>query len=141
MERSKMIYGKHLMLRIAKIKKHESLNDEEAIFAFLKSLVARLGMRVLAGPVVGNDDSGALKEGCSGIILLYESHAAIHTYTKQKEAFIDIFSCKDFETTTVFKVITATFGDFTILEEQVLSRGHHWNENLDAEYEAWTSKK
>lgn len=129
------------MLRIGKIEKFERLNNEKVIFDFLESLISRMGMRVLAGPLVGHENSGELKEGCSGVILLYESHAAIHTYLKQKEAFIDIFSCKDFETTTVLKVIAETFGEFSILEEQVLTRGHHWNQNLNAEYESWKSKK
>lgn len=136
-----MIYGKHLTLRIGEIEKPTLLKSERTIFDFLKILVNRIGMRILAGPLVGHENGDKLKEGCSGIILLYESHAAIHTYPNQKEAFIDIFSCKDFEKQAVLEVISETFGNYSIIEEKVLSRGHHWDKGLASEFKNWRSKK
>lgn len=136
-----MTYGKHLMLRIGNIENSIDLKNETVISDFLILLVNRVGMRVMAGPLVGYENSGKLKEGCSGLILLYESHAAIHTYVKQRAAFIDIFSCKEFEKEIVLKVTEEVFGRFTVIEEEVLTRGHHWNKGLTAEYDQWRSKK
>jgi len=136
-----MIYGKHLMLRIGDIEKTINLKNEKRISDFLELLVNRIGMRVLAGPLVGYESGEKSKEGCSGLILLYESHAAIHTYVNQKEAFIDIFSCKEFDKNTVFIVIAEVFGKFTIIEEKVLIRGDHWDKGLNLEYDEWKTKK
>jgi len=129
------------MLRIGEVERFMKLKSENEISNFLKKLISRIEMRILAGPLVRYENSDELKEGCSGIILLYESHAAIHTYVNQKEAFIDIFSCKDFEKQAVLTVISETFGNYTIIEEEVLTRGHHWNMGLISEFKNWTSKK
>jgi len=136
-----MIYGKHLLLRIGNIEKFASLNSESTISNFLKVLVTEMGMRILAGPLVGYEQGDELKEGCSGIILLYESHAAIHTYPSKKEAFIDVFSCKEFEKQTALNVIFETFGNHEIIEEKILSRGHHWDKGLVDEFKNWQAKK
>jgi len=141
MKEDKTIYGKHLMLRIGEVEKFTNLKNENEISNFLKLLISRIGMRVLAGPLVGHENGDELTEGCSGIILLYESHAAIHTYINQKEAFIDIFSCKEFEKQIVLTVISEIFGNYTVIEEQTLTRGHHWNKGLTSEFENWKSKK
>ncbi len=87
-------------------------------------------MRVLAGPLFGEELSDCGKSGCYGILILYESHAAIHTYSEIGETFIDIFSCRLFEETLVLNTLSHFFGSFTVKEKNVLERGHHWEADL-----------
>src|SRR5882724_8617011 len=89
-------YGMHLTVRIANVEKQAVLNDRDAVSGFLSDLVDRVGMRVLAGPLVGIEEGVPEKRGMSAVIILYESHAAIHTYPELGEAFLDLFSCKRF---------------------------------------------
>ena len=70
-----------------------ALDDEIEVAKFLKKLVAALGMRVRAGPLCGRNGGAPEKNGISGAVILYESHAAIHTYSQLRAAFLDIFSC------------------------------------------------
>ena len=112
-----MTYGIHLTLRIANITNTKSLNDKNIIQDFLETLVHEIGMRILAGPLVGQELGGPENSGCSGVVILFESHAAIHTYNKLGEAFIDIFSCKKFKIPTVLAVLQQYFGGFGILEK------------------------
>jgi S-adenosylmethionine decarboxylase len=103
-------YGMHLTLRIKNVEKSALLNEKNVIHEFLVRLVTDINMRILAGPLVAEECSNEGKSGCSGLILLYESHAAIHTYVDLKEAFIDIFSCKEFNVECVQKTISDFFG-------------------------------
>ena len=59
-----------------------ALDDEIEVAEFLKKLVAALGMRVRAGPLCGRERGAPEKNGISGAVILYESHAAIHTYSQ-----------------------------------------------------------
>lgn len=38
-----------------------------------------------------------LKIGVSGVVLIAESHIAIHTYPEKEYFTVDIFSCKEFD--------------------------------------------
>src|SRR4029453_5733758 len=96
-------YGMHLTLRLAGVRRPEALDDPTAISRFLIALVTCLGMRILAGPIVAREEASIEKWGCSGGVILYESHAAIHTYPHRGAAFVDVFSCRDF---AVAKVAT-----------------------------------
>lgn len=130
-------YGLHLTLRIARIERPEALDDDRGVGDFLKALVDRIGMRILAGPLVGREEGGPDKRGCSGVVILYESHAALHTYPELGEAFVDIFSCKEFSVDTVREMLTGFVGRFEIVEEKQFPRGIHWGCNIDREMNAW----
>lgn len=138
---SESCYGQHLMLRIANIEKRESLACQEVVHAFLLELVKKIGMRVLVGPLCGEEISDCGKSGCSGVIILYESHAAIHTYSEIGEAFIDIFSCRIFDNHQVFDTLSNFFGSFNIIEKTVLERGHHWDEDLTSSIKKWAKNR
>lgn len=133
----KSCYGLHLILRIKDLEKNLSLNDSAVISDFLVSLVGRLKMRILAGPLVEIEEGSPEKSGCSGVVILYESHAAIHTYPFLKEAFIDIFSCKVFEDDIVLNIIRDYFGPYQVAERTLLQRGTHWSASIMKEMQNW----
>jgi S-adenosylmethionine decarboxylase len=81
------------------------------------------------------------RAGYSGVIILYESHAAIHTYSALGQAFVDVFSCKPYDTTRVEGVMRRYFGEFEVVEQTTLGRGVHWGSNVEREMENWTAAR
>lgn len=134
---SPMIYGMHLTLRIGQVEQPQALVGKEQITAMLETLVDRVGMRVLAGPMVAEERGIPERHGWSGVVILYESHAAIHTYPNQQEAFIDLFSCKDFDPSLVLDTLQSFLGSFVVLEQDMHDRGYHWGTNVRDELTTW----
>jgi S-adenosylmethionine decarboxylase len=130
-------YGSHLTLRVAGVQRKHSLEGSQTIEDILVTLVGRIGMRILAGPLVGEEAGIPEKRGWSGVVILYESHAAIHTYPELGEAFIDIFSCRDFDIEEVVATLRTFFGEFEIVEKGVVDRGVHWTPNVEQEFSGW----
>jgi S-adenosylmethionine decarboxylase len=134
-------YGMHLTVRIANIERRGPLNDSDAVSGFLVSLVDRVGMRILAGPLVGIEEGVPEKRGLSSVIILYESHAAIHAYPELGEAFLDLFSCRRFRIETVIESLESYFGSFNIIEQSVVDRGIHWGPDIDHEMDSWSKRR
>ena len=134
-------YGMHLTLRIADIEREQALNGSAEVGSLLTTLVDRIGMRVLAGPLVGQENGDADHAGWSGVIILYESHAAIHCYTDRREAFVDIFSCVEFSVDTVIEVLRERLRDFTIVEQNLFHRGVHWGTDVESEMRKWALQR
>lgn len=134
-------YGTHLTLRVSKISNSDALEDSRLIDLFLKELVHRIDMRILAGPLIAWEDGPYDKRGCSGVVILYESHVAIHAYPGLSEAFIDIFSCRPFNEKIVFETITGFFGQHVITEHLVADRGSHWNDNINIAIGNWMENR
>lgn len=134
-------YGLHLTLRVADIRDTAALDDQEVIASFLVSLVHRINMRILAGPLVTREPGAPEKRGCSGVIILYESHAAIHTYPALGAAFVDVFSCRSFSVDTIVDVLNDYFGHHRIVELVEQERGLHWSGTVRQHMEAWTETR
>jgi S-adenosylmethionine decarboxylase len=134
-------YGMHLTVRIANVEKQAVLNDRDAVAGFLTDLVDRVGMRVLAGPLVGIEEGVPEKRGMSAVIILYESHAAIHTYPELGEAFLDLFSCKRFNSDQVMSALSDYFGNFSVVEQSIADRGIHWGPNVEQELGSWKQRR
>jgi S-adenosylmethionine decarboxylase len=137
----KDVYGLHLMMRVSKVDNRAALADGETITRFLVDLVDALGMNVLAGPLVTQEAGEPQRAGYSGVIILYESHAAIHTYSNLGEAFVDVFSCKPYDVEIVERMMAETFGDYEVVEQTMLGRGVHWGTNVEREMDAWRSAR
>ena len=134
-------YGTHLTLRVAEIENRIALEGAGRVTNLLTTIVDRIGMRVLAGPLVGEETGIPEKRGWSGVVILYESHTAIHTYPEFGEAFIDIFSCCEYSIDTVKETLREFFGSFTVVEQNVFDRGVHWGVNVHAEMDSWLVKR
>ena len=135
-------YGMHLTLRLAHVRRPEALDDPTAISRFLSALVARLGMRILAGPIVAREEEGSFETlGCSGVVILHESHAAIHTYPHRGAAFVDVFSCRDFAVAQVADTLAAHFGDHDVVEQTLADRGVHWSADASTEMLEWRRER
>ena len=125
-------------MRVADIARRNPLDDAESVTEFLTTLVKRIDMRILAGPLVGEELAEDDKRGWSGVVILYESHAAVHTYPELGELFLDVFSCKVFSIETVHEVLESFLDSYRVVEQSQFSRGVHWGVDAGDELRRWT---
>jgi len=130
-------YGYHLILRVSDIERESLLDDTDSVAQCLASIVSSIGMRILAGPFSAYQASPEEKQGCSALVILYESHAAIHTYAHLREAFLDVFSCRVFDVENVTATLSAYLGYYRIAEKVMLQRGLHWSYDIEREMTRW----
>lgn len=84
---------------------------EAALNEFFKSLVRKVGMKVVAGPTsVYVSEPG--NEGLTGTVTLATSHASIHIWDKEKPSMFqfDLYSCSEFTPQQIFDEIDFWFG-------------------------------
>jgi len=134
-------YGMHLTMRLSGIERRYALEGSSSVSSLLNALVDRIGMRVLAGPLVGEENGDPTHRGFSGVIILYESHTAIHTYPDLGEAFLDIFSCKPYDAEMVGQVLREHLGTYTVVEQTIFDRGIHWGSNVEREMTSWIATR
>lgn len=91
-------YGPHLTLDLG-LCDVRILNSMEACFDFLYKLPNIINMNKITQPYVFRYDGRFPEEaGITGCVIIAESHISLHTYPKKAFAFVDVFSCKDFDT-------------------------------------------
>ena len=71
---------------------------------WLTSLVSKIDMKILKGPIVAYSDKVG-NRGLTGIVIIETSHIAFHSWDEAIPVVIqlDIYSCKDFEPKHIFK--------------------------------------
>lgn len=134
-------YGLHLTLRIAAIEDRAALGDPVRVDEFLRAVVDSVGMTVLAGPLVATEEGPRERAGVSGVVILHESHAAVHTYPALGEAFVDLFSCRRFTPGAVVAVLGRYFGPHHVRERSLRTRGRHWDTDVAKELAAWGRRR
>ena len=93
-----------------KCKNRLLLTSEEALSNWLEIVVDFIGMTVIGGPYVLFYPAGNGKDrGLTGIVVLAESHVAVHTFPEYEEVDIDIYSCKSFDYGRTLKRIEEDF--------------------------------
>lgn len=108
---------------------------------FLKRLVERIGMRILAGPIAAVEHGAPDRQGCSGVVILRESHAAVHTYSVVRRVFVDVFSCRMFFRSDVLTAINDSFGLIECDEVHERSRGSHWRGEVAEALNEWHARR
>lgn len=102
-------FGPHLMLDGFHANPHK-LTDAELLRQVLDELPAALEMTKILPPLVfnGSEDLDGYA-GLTGVVLIAESHIAIHTFPEQDALVVDIFSCKDFDPQLAIKRLVDQF--------------------------------
>lgn len=92
------MFGPHLLLE-AYGSPREKLVDIGMISNLLDEYPDKLDMHKIMPPYVFKYDGGDIKEdwGISGVVLIAESHIALHTFPEKGFFTLDIFSCKEFD--------------------------------------------
>jgi S-adenosylmethionine decarboxylase len=134
-------YGDELTLRLSGITDVRALDDDQTLTTFMRELVARIGMTVIAGPLVATEGGPPEKSGKSAVVILAESHAAIHTYPHLREIFVNVFSCKPFHESDVLAEFHRLVGDYEITEHTLKRRGEEWPRDLTAAERLWSGQR
>lgn len=105
----KEVFGPHVTIDLKGCPKNV-LSNYNLHFDFLKSLPTLIQMTPITQPYVF-PYSGLVPEdkGITGIVIIAESHISIHSFEEKGFAFIDIFSCKEFDVDKAVKIIIDTF--------------------------------
>lgn len=89
----KLSVGTHVLADLSGIDA-AILNDGRRILRCLRQAVEEIGLTVLSEAEHQFTVGG---EGYTGILLLSESHASIHTYPEHRYLAVDIFSCGEID--------------------------------------------
>lgn len=109
MERIKYGYGPHLMLDLNECNP-DVLDNLDACFTLLNELPPKIGMHKITQPYVFRYQGRFPgDEGITGVVIIAESHISLHTYPQKKFVFVDLFSCKEFDTQLAQDYIIAYF--------------------------------
>ncbi|GAA4924813.1 S-adenosylmethionine decarboxylase family protein [Actinoplanes utahensis] len=134
-------YGDELTLRLSHIADTRLLDDDATLTRFMRDLVGRIGMTVIAGPLIATEDGPPEKAGKSAVVILAESHAAIHTYPHLREILVNVFSCKPFREADVLAEFHRLVGDYEISERTLTRRGEEWPRDLTAARTLWSGQR
>ena len=116
-------FGLHLTLDLKHCNKNK-LKDSSFVYDFLSKFPGIIGMHKITLPYVVKwlDKFSKGTEGISGFVMIAESHISVHTFPDQDYAFVDIFSCVNFNTGKCSKNIVSAF-EAKKSTEKVVKRG------------------
>lgn len=104
-----MIFGPHLTLDLISCNQ-ERLKSLELHFRVLNELPALIGMTKITQPYVFPYEGLVPQDrGITGIVIIAESHISIHSFEVKNYCFVDVFSCKPFDTNRAIEFIVDTF--------------------------------
>ncbi|MBU0630765.1 MAG: adenosylmethionine decarboxylase [Candidatus Margulisbacteria bacterium] len=102
-------FGSHLIVDCYGCSK-EKLEDVLFVHDMLDTFPEKIGMTKISEPHVFRSTAGGEEmTGVSGVVLVAESHISVHTFPETGHVFIDIFSCKDFNTEYASQYLSEVF--------------------------------
>lgn len=101
-------WGYHLLLDISGC--NEEIKDKGAIIEFIKDLVKAIDMKAVGEPVVKDFAEGTPLGGFSAMQLIETSSITMHLVNSSMTAYLDVFSCKDFDTKAAVDLVKERFG-------------------------------
>lgn len=88
----------------------EKLKDVDLIYRFLDEYPSSIGMTKIVPPQVYTYHGQKPEDwGVSGFVIIAESHISIHTFPDRGYVNIDIFSCKEFDTSSSLEDVKEVF--------------------------------
>ena len=100
----------------------KKLKDFCFIYKTLEKIPELLDMQIITRPyVISWLDKGSRIPGISGFVIIAESHVSIHTYPETNKLFMDLFSCKAFDSELLINFVKKTF-DIKIIKKNILKR-------------------
>ena len=115
-------FGKHILLDLNECNV-DALNSIDTSMKFLNQLPDQISMTKITQPYVFPYEGKVPDDkGITGMVIIAESHISIHTFPMKKYAFIDIFSCRPFNTELAIEFCINTFKSRDPLV-QILDRG------------------
>ena len=124
------MFGPHLLLEAYGARK-EKLQDIALISDLLDNFPEKMQMTKIMPPYVFKYDGGEIKEdwGISGVVLIAESHIALHTFPEKGFFTLDIFSCKEFNIRQAVDIVLEVFEPLHF-DETVITRGREFPKSI-----------
>lgn len=107
------------------------LDDLELIHQVLDALPTEMGMTKIMPPHVtryGGSQPG--DAGITGVVMIAESHIAIHTFPQKRFLSVDVFSCKEFDTARAVQSLVRAF-DIGRYDTFFFNRGKEFPRDLE----------
>lgn len=102
-------WGYHLVIDAGKCN-HDAITSKEKIKEFVDDLVYKIAMKAYGEPIIEHFAThDPDKAGHSLVQLIETSNISAHFVDKDDSAFVDIFSCKPFDTKVAIDVIKKYF--------------------------------
>lgn len=83
----------------------DRLANKNRMIGLMLQCIRLAGMKILAGPYVLDTGSMDPNPGLTGWTVLTTSHISIHTFIKQGMAFIDLFSCVEYDAALIKQAV------------------------------------
>ena len=74
---------------------------EEQLDSWIRGLISDIDMKIMAGPLFSYAEE-EINRGWTGIAIIEFSHVSIHIWELENMIEVDVFSCKDFDSSRVF---------------------------------------
>jgi S-adenosylmethionine decarboxylase proenzyme len=87
------MHGLHLIADLRDCRGDAPLDDGDALRALCLDAIARAGLRAVGSlfhPFIGDDGHA---QGVTGVVLLVESHLAVHTWPELRGVTADVYVC------------------------------------------------
>ncbi len=109
-----MAWGYHLILDCGGCNKN--IRDEESIKNFITDLVKKIDMDPVGDPIIKYLLPGTDNAGYSVIQLIQTSNITIHFVDITKQAYFDVFSCKNFNKDIIIDTVKFWFNPISMKE-------------------------
>ncbi len=117
-----MAFGPHLIIDGKNCNKRK-LSSLPFVRKFLNNLTKEIKMTKISGPhVLKYKDKWAKTPGVTGVVVFAESHCSVHTFPDNDYVFLDVFSCKEFDTKKASDFIRREF-NIKNMKIKVFKRG------------------
>ena len=126
------MFGPHLTLDLSECDLRK-LSDLSHVYSMLDELPDLISMHKISPPYafVYKPKEKPEEWGVSGFVIIAESHISIHTFPDRNSAFVDVFSCKQFDIHTAIDYIVAKL-DAHKAEKKLSGRGKEYPRHAEA---------
>ena len=87
------MHGLHLIADLHDCRGDSPLDDADALRALCLDAVARAGLREVGSVFHPFVDADGRAQGVTGVVLLVESHLAVHTWPELRSVTADVYVC------------------------------------------------
>jgi S-adenosylmethionine decarboxylase len=101
-------WGYHLMLDCSGC--NDNIKSRDQIYNFVKELIERIDMKAHGEPIIEYLLPGEDKAGYSLMQLITTSNICAHFVEPNSTAYLDVFSCKEFDTGLAENIFKKYFG-------------------------------
>jgi len=122
LEEIRYVFGPHLIIDGSRCNTRK-LADRILVEQVLNDYPAAIGMTKIGGPYMFEYQApDPAYSGVSGLVVIAESHIAIHTFPELDYFTMDIFSCKNFDHEKAIEYIRTAF-DVVEMDRMLVQRG------------------